>query len=1617
MNRRPRQGALALCAALVLLATGISITPAPLERAANSLQPARGASGPVVVPDRFLVQTAALSDAARTDLLAAITATGATVNLVYTDTWDGVSVTASESQLDAISALPGVQESFPVYALQLDDPPAGSVTGEAGGTAGADAPGGPSDQQAAQAARASDDTFTVDYASSTVLDVLANDFPDPEQAPLPDSLVFTDPGATEAGKVLTVAGRGTFSVTADGRVVFVAQPGFAGDLEPVTYQVGYPDGASEVARISVSVASPAPPVASDDVANATTPGPASADVLANDHSGAGLRPESLCLPDAEACPSRLDVPEGTWEVQAGKVGFTPAPGFTGAVQVGYRIGDELGRQAEATLTVTISQPPSPSDKHGATAYRTPVSVNLVADAQGEGGAAIDPGSLLLLDPAAATVPELVVPGEGTYAVVGESVRFTPAEGFSGNTVPVRYQLSDVNGATATAGLHFTVGAAPQAADDTARTVQGAPATLHPLANDTPGDDGAGVAVALAADSVVFLPSGSSAHTSAEGEWTAAADGTVRFEPAAAFHGTASVAYSVSDANANTATATITVTVLPAPVARDDSAHAPAGHDVTGIAVLANDDPGDAAAPLQPQTLRLTGAGSSEDGHSRTTADGTWTLHADATVSFSPAAGFHGESTSTGYTVADANATLAAASITVRIGALTTAADYARTTPQNVTVTLSPLDLVSVGDTGELDPQGQPVPGTLDLASMVFTAAGTDQPTVLVEQGVGRWELDRTTGLVTFDPESAYAGTASAQYRITDSFGNAATATITVAVDKVVPAMTDDAAHTPANHPVTVPVLENDTPGHESAGLNPASLALWHGTPAEPWTREPLTTPQGTWSVAGSAITFVPAQGESGRATLQYSVADANGTPGIATVEVNVGALPLANDDATTVPQDGSARTLQPLANDTAGDDGTGTSAGFDPASVVLTDDDATDAGKKLSRDGYTLSVNSAGGFDFAPDWRFTGTVSTGYRVTDAYGNSAAARFVVTVTPTAPTATEQRLAAIGALDTGVDGDGIKVGVIDSGIDYTHPDLGGTAATQFGPTAPRVRYGYDFVGDQYDPSADENDPRRQPVPDGNPADCNGHGTHVAGIVGADGNPKRAGAYGVAPKVVFGAYRVSGCLGVASSDVIVAALQRADADGMDVVNLSLGNALASWPNDPAYPFNATAAKLVAKGVVVVAAVGNSGRQGLFTAGSPAVAPGVISVAAADAVAGRVEPYSAMGLAADLSLSPTLTAPGSDVYSTVTNGGHQNKGGTSMAAPHVTGAVAEILQARGWQRAAGTPAKVAALLYSTATQVKSADARFPSYAEAVFRQGAGLLRLDAALASTVTASPAVLKLGEGNTESRYVTLSNAGSKAVTYKVSAVTGTSAAASTGTKTNVGNQTPDWAYGAVGFAASPGSVTVQPGKTAKVKVTITAPGRILYGKQGLLYGGWVRFTATGEPTVSVPFAGVRGDYQKVKLLPSSYRSFVDAGTNVTYKLKLPALARRNASGALETITSGTPTFRSYPDERIGHVMFHLDYPASAIRLKAVNTRTKKYYYAVLSGTSTQLGPRGRDEGYSTVPFYGIYKDSKGRQVYIPAGTYKLQLRVLRPLGSSGTSSHWETLTTRELKLVR
>ncbi len=223
------------------------------------------------------------------------------------------------------------------------------------------------------------------------------------------------------------------------------------------------------------------------------------------------------------------------------------------------------------------------------------------------------------------------------------------------------------------------------------------------------------------------------------------------------------------------------------------------------------------------------------------------------------------------------------------------------------------------------------------------------------------------------------------------------------------------------------------------------------------------------------------------------------------------------------------------------------------------------------------------------------------------------------------------AAYSQLTASAYGGGVKVAILDTGIDLDHPDL----SVAGGATFVDGVYSYD--------------------------DDAGHGTHVAGTVAALANG--IGVIGCAPDASLYAVKVLNSQGYGNYTDIVEGIDWAVANGMDIINMSLGGTTGSAALEQACD-NAYAA-----GVLIVCAAGNNGN----TEGTgdnvtyPARYDSCIAVAAIDSNNNRAY-FSSTGPDVE------LAAPGVSVYSTTMGGGYGNNDGTSMASPHVTGVAAQV-------------------------------------------------------------------------------------------------------------------------------------------------------------------------------------------------------------------------------------------------------------------------------------------------------------------------------------------------------
>jgi subtilisin len=246
-----------------------------------------------------------------------------------------------------------------------------------------------------------------------------------------------------------------------------------------------------------------------------------------------------------------------------------------------------------------------------------------------------------------------------------------------------------------------------------------------------------------------------------------------------------------------------------------------------------------------------------------------------------------------------------------------------------------------------------------------------------------------------------------------------------------------------------------------------------------------------------------------------------------------------------------------------------------------------------------------------------------------------------------------------------GKGVKIAVLDTGMDYNHPELAGA-----------YKGGYDFINN-----------------DDDPMDDNGHGSHVAGIIAAakDGQ----GMVGVAPDAELYAIKVSDGKGKGSFSGLAKGINWAIENDMDVVTMSItgdgGSRALLKAIDEAYAKHE---------IVLVAAVGNGGSGSVLF---PAAYENVIGVGAVTKE-NEKSPFSRTGSEVE------MVAPGSGIRSTWTGGQYKVMSGTSMATPFVTGAIALLLGSdeQAWAETghvdgdgAWTADEIRAVLHSTATDL----------------------------------------------------------------------------------------------------------------------------------------------------------------------------------------------------------------------------------------------------------------------------------------------------------------------------
>ncbi|MDT5040952.1 MAG: hypothetical protein QOE51_1937 [Actinoplanes sp.] len=394
--------------------------------------------------------------------------------------------------------------------------------------------------------------------------------------------------------------------------------------------------------------------------------------------------------------------------------------------------------------------------------------------------------------------------------------------------------------------------------------------------------------------------------------------------------------------------------------------------------------------------------------------------------------------------------------------------------------------------------------------------------------------------------------------------------------------------------------------------------------------------------------------------------------------------------------------------------------------------------------------------------------------------------------------DPQVGAPTAWQQGLDGTGVTVAVLDSGIDATHPEFAGKIVASENFTE--------------DPSTD---------------DTVGHGTHVASIIAGSGAESGGRYKGVAPGAKLAIGKV--CDLYCGESAVLAGMQWA-AHLAPVVNMSLAGGVPT-PDNPVT--QAVDDLTAADGTLFVIAAGNAGRNGSGTIGVPGVAAAALTVGSVDS-ADQIAPDSSRGPldGSDATIKPDITAPGVGIIAArAANGtlgepvgnGYVRMSGTSMATPHVAGAAAIITQQHpGW-----SPAQRKTLLMGAAQ---------PTAGTSVYTQGAGRLDIARAVGQSVSADEGSLSFGthawphdHDTPVSKTLTYRNSGTAAITLTLAVQGDTDT-----------------------FSMATTSLTVPAGGAASTMVTSDTSGA---GTDGLK-SGWVVATA-GDVRVETPLGVDRG----------------------------------------------------------------------------------------------------------------------------------------------------------------
>ena len=693
-------------------------------------------------------------------------------------------------------------------------------------------------------------------------------------------------------------------------------------------------------------------------------------VLSNDNAASGSTLTASTVRFCGVSPTQtppscsqttLTTADGSYSVNTstGVVTFTPIASFTGTATQPptYQVTDSANNVVSATITPSVIARPTLIADTSSGAWNQNQTISPLANDVAGSGATLVATSVKLCGSSDiapnCSANSLTIAGQGTYTVVADgTITFDPDSSFTGTATPVTYSVTDSVGQKTATTITPTVlvPVAPVANPQSKLVLPTGTAAFTTIT----GANGLATGTQLSPSQTFLCDVAPNAQTppncntttvtTADGTWVLnQTTGVVTYQPnAGTSTGTkTAVMYQVTDPVGQSASAALTPVIPPAPTANPDTS---TGRQAVAqlISLLGNDQPGLPSSPIDVGSVKFCVGNQVAPNCGATSltvsGEGTYEINSLGIVTFRPLASFLGTATTITYQISDSLGQSATSTLTVTVipPPVAVATDEVESDTNNTVASPVPIAIRDLGfgaygksivfepwanDSGGNKPAGttqqdpQVVPTSIRLCAVGQSAPNCAATTITTPDG--SYTLETSTGKVTFTPVAGFTGTATAPitYQISNNWsGPSGAATTTAILIPIIgapgdPLAKNDDTTTKPETPVTLKPIANDTAG--SSALNPTTLRLCQETDIAPnCTHLSVTNRHGTYVVnpTTGAVTFTPAKGFTGLATIPYVVSAMNAQTAYAHLTITVGEQAANQSPAGDLPQTGSNTT-------------------------------------------------------------------------------------------------------------------------------------------------------------------------------------------------------------------------------------------------------------------------------------------------------------------------------------------------------------------------------------------------------------------------------------------------------------------------------------------------------------------------------------------------------------------------------------------------------------------------------------------------------------------------------------------------------------------------------------